>query len=141
MSKVKDIIISALQIGACDKACNVSDWKSLVWLFFTPQGMEFCEKNNFPTIEMFREMSDEIANYCVFVDTENVRRSNDSNIALIGKTNAEMIFDDNTKVHKVILMHGAKARIIARNYTVVRLVNIRNCPVEINKDKTSVILK
>ena len=75
------------------------------------------------------------------VDTKNVKRRNDTNIALIGNTNAELVFDDNTRVHKVILMHGARAIIVARNYAVIRLINIRNCHVEINKDKTSVILK
>ena len=141
MNTVKEIMMAALQKGACDKSYGVSDWKTLVWLFFTPQGIEFCEKNNFPPIETFREMSNDIANYCVFVDTKNVKRSNDTNIALIGNTNAELVFYDNTRVHKVILMHGARAIIVARNYAVIRLINIRNCHVEINKDKTSVILK
>ena len=48
MNTVKEIMMAALQKGACDKSYGVSDWKTLVWLFFTPQGIEFCEKNNFP---------------------------------------------------------------------------------------------
>lgn len=140
METVKNIMMEALKNGACGKSYGVSDWKTLCWLFFTPQGMEFCEDKNFPTLEMFRRMSDEVANYNVFVDKGKVARNNDSTIALVGGTKGELVFDDNTKVHKVILMHHAEARIIARNYAVVRIVNIGNCGIEINKDKTSVIL-
>ena len=38
MNTVKEIMMAALQKGACDKSYGVSDWKTLVWLFFTPQG-------------------------------------------------------------------------------------------------------
>ena len=119
----------------------MSDWKTLCWLFFTPQGLEFCEENNFPPIGDFREISSNVSDYGVFVDSGEIIRSNDSNIALIGNTNGRLVFDDNTKVHKVVLMHGAKAFIVVRNYAVVRLVNIGGCEVNIHKDKTSVILK
>ncbi len=139
--EVKDIMQSALLQGACSKSYGTSDWKTLCWLFFTPQGMEFCEDNNFPTLEMFRGMSDEISNYGVFLDSGKIKRNNDTNIALVGNTEGELLFDDNTKVHKVILMHGAKAFIVARNYAVVRVINIGGCEIRINKDKSSVILK
>lgn len=141
MKSVSEIMMQALANGACYKSKGVSDWKTLAWLFFTPQGIEFCEENNFPSIEDFREMDSSISDYGVFVDKGEINRSNDSNIALIGNTNATLIFDDNTKVHKVILMHGAKAYIVARNYAVVRVINIGDCKVNIHKDKTSVILK
>lgn len=137
---VSEIMEQAILNGACSKSNGVSDWKTLAWLFFTPQGMEFCEENNFPTLECFREMDESISNYGVFVDKGNIRRNNDANIALIGNTKGTLIFDDCTKVHKVIMMHNSEAFIIARNYAVVRLINIGGCKVNINKDKTSVIL-
>ena len=141
MKTVSEIMKSALQNGACAKSNGVSDWKTLCWLFFTPQGIEFCENNNFPCLDDFRQMDGPISDYGVFVDKGEVRRTNDSNVALVGNTNATLVFDDNTKVHKVIVMHGAKATLIARNYAVVRLINIGGCDVRINKDKSSVILK
>ena len=140
MKTVDEIMKSATLSGACSKSNGVSDWKSLVWLFFTPQGREFCEENNFPSLEMFREMSSEVAAYGVYVDAGSVNTCNDEKVALIGDTEAELVFTDNTKVHKVILMHGAKARITASNYAVILLVNVGNCEVEINKDETVVIL-
>lgn len=141
MKSVSEIMEEALLNGACDKSKGVSGWKTLVWLFFTPQGLEFCEENNFPSLENFREIKSLVSDFGVFVDKGKIIRSNDSNIALVGNTEGRLVFDDNTKIHKVVLMHGAKAFIIARNYAVVRLVNIGDCNVIISKDKTSVILK
>jgi hypothetical protein len=76
----------------------------------------------------------------VFVDFGDVSRSNDKNIALIGDTCGELFFDDNKVVHKVILMHGAKAVIHASNYVVLLIVNIGGCEVKIEKDKTVVVI-
>ena len=131
----------AIDLGACEKTSNVSSWKTISWLFFTPQGMEFCAKNNFPTLPMFREMDDEIASNNIFVDAGEIQRNNDTNIACIGDTDARLVFDDPTKVHKVIVMHGARVFIVARNYAVVKLVNIGDNKVSISKDSSSVILK
>ena len=138
--EVREIMQQALLKGACSNSNGVSDWKTLCWLFFTPQGIEFCENNKFPTLGTFRLIADKVKDFNVFVDSGKIKRNNDTNIALVGETDAELVFDDNTKVHKVIVMHGAKVFIIARNYAVVRLINIDG-NVNIHSDKTSVILK
>lgn len=139
--KIYEIMKSAALLGACSGSGKVSDWKSLVWLFFSPQGREFCEEKNFPELPMFREMKRHgISELGVFVDEGNVCRSNDKDIALVGDTCGELKFDENNVVHKIILMHGAKARIKASNYAVLLIVNIGGCEVEIDKDKTVVVL-
>lgn len=140
MKTVNEIMQSASLLGACAKSNGVSDWRSLTWLFFTPQGREFCENNNFPSLEMFQGMRDNISEYNILVDAGNIIRQNDVNVGLIGNTSAELMYNDNTVVHKVVLMHGAKARIKASDYAVILLVNIGNCEVEIEKDNTVVIL-
>lgn len=139
--KIDEIMKSAALLGACSGSEKVSDWKSLVWLFFSSQGREFCEEKNFPELPMFREMKRHgISELGVFVDEGNVCRSNDKDIALVGDTCGELKFDENNVVHKIILMHGAKARIKASNYAVLLIVNIGGCEVEIDKDKTVVVL-
>ena len=135
-----DIMKSASLLGACGKSNSVSDWRSLTWLFFTPQGREFCEENNFPSLEMFQGMKDHVSEFGVFVDCGEINRSNDANIGLIGNTSATLTYDDNTVTHKVILMHGAKARIKASHYAVILLVNVGDCEVSIDKDETVIIL-
>ena len=127
METVNDIIKSALSLGACSGSNGVTDWRSLVWLFFSPQGREFCAENDFPSLDMFRGMAG------------HVDVTNPGNIAVIGDTDAVITIDDNERVHKVILMHGGKARVVASDYAVILLVNIGG-EVEINKDNTVVIL-
>lgn len=140
MKTVDEIMQSASLLGACAKSNGVSDWRSLTWLFFTPQGREFCEDNNFPSLEMFQGIRDNISEFNILVDAGNVSRENDVNVGLIGNTSAQLVYNDNTVVHKVVLMHGAKARIKASDYAVILLVNVGNCEVEIEKDNTVVIL-
>lgn len=140
METVNDIMKSALQLGACNKSNGVTDWKSLVWLFFSPQGREFCQERNFPSHLMFRGMAENIKPYGVFVDAGQIEKTNPGNIGIVGNTQAIVTVNDNTKVHKVILMHGAKAKIKASNYSVILLVNIGNCEVEVEKDNTVAIL-
>ena len=110
MSTITDILKTAINLGACEKSSTATDWKSLCWLLFSPQGVEFCEKHNFPSIEQFRELeSENLSDFGVFIDKGKISRINDSCIALVGNTRGELVFDDNTKVHKVIVMHGAEA--------------------------------
>ena len=140
MMEAKDIIKEAVRLGACAASDGVTDWKSLCWLFFTPQGREFCEDNNFPTIRMFRAVKYSVMTHGVFVDAGDLTSKNRKDIGLIGKTEATLIYDDNTKVHKIILMHGAKAYIKASNYVVLLIVNVGNCEVIIDKDETVSVL-
>ena len=138
---IQEIMKSASLYGACSGSGKVSDWESLAWLFFSPQGREFCEAKNFPSLSMFQRMkSYNVEQFGVFVDLGRVSRSNDRDIALIGETCGELKFDKNNVVHKVILMHGAKAHIKASNYVVLLIVNISGCDVTIDKDETVVVL-
>lgn len=131
---------SALSLGACSNSEGVTDWKSLVWLFFSSQGREFCEKNNFPGIGMFRGMAENVKPYGVYVDAGKIEKSNPSNIAVIGDTEAVITINDNKRVHKIIVMHGGKAMIKASNYAVILVVNIGSCDVVFDNDNTVVIL-
>lgn len=138
---IAEIMKSASLLGACTGSGKVSDWKSLVWLFFSPQGREFCEEHQFPRLYMFQRMkSYGVDQYGVFVDSGCVCRKNDKDIALVGDTCGELAFDDNGVVHKVILMHGAKAHIKASNYVVLLIVKVGGCEVTIDKDETVVVL-
>lgn len=132
---------SASLYGACSGSEKVSDWRSLAWLFFSPQGREFCEEKNFPSLSMFQRMKPyNVEQFGVFVDLGRVSRSNDKDIALIGDTCGELKFDENKVVHKVMLMHGAKAHIKASNYAVLLIVNVGGCEVTIDKDETVIVL-
>ena len=137
---IKEVMKSASSLGACMNLNGVKDWKRFVNLFFSPMGREFCEAHNFPSIEQFREMGEEAETHNVFVDAGDIELKNLEQVALIGETTANLFFDDNTRVYKVILMHGAKTKIKAMNYAVIMLINMGGCKVEIEKDETVKIL-
>lgn len=137
--EVKDIIQEAVRRGACSASGKATDWRSLVRLFFSPQGREFCRDHNYPAIEMFRSMREQVKPYGVYVEEAAFARNRD--VALIGRSEpaSELSFSGVDKAYKVILMHGAKAIIHVGRYAVVRLENISG-EYEIINDGTGDVL-
>lgn len=119
--EVKDIINKAIELGACTQSSKATDWKSLCWLFFSPQGREFCKNNNYPSLNMFRSMKENIESYGVHVE-ENTKAVNQDEAIISGT--AELTYHGTDKVYKVIIMHGASVRLKVDNYAVVRVENI-----------------
>ena len=140
MKESIDIIDKALRLGACKKIENKSSIRELVELFFSPQGIEFCEKNDFPNIDMLRSLKNEISEFGIYVDSGLVMSVNEKDIALAGNTNGELTYDKNSYVNTIILMHGATAKITASKYTVLNIIIIGDCSYEIEKDDTVILL-
>lgn len=136
MIEVKDILNKAIGLGACSQSSKATDWKSLVWLFFSPQGCEFCKSINYPSLEMFRSMKGNVESFGVHIE-ENVKAVNEDK-AIIGGT-AELTFQGTDKAYKVIIMHSGNVRIKISNYAVVRIENISG-NYEIINDGTGKIL-
>lgn len=121
MIEVKDILGMAGRLGACSQSGKATDWKSLAWLFFSPQGREFCKDKNFPSLELFRQIKANAEPYGVYVE-EHVKLVNED-AAIISGT-AELIYHGPTKAYKVIIMHGASVKIRIGSYAVVRVENM-----------------
>lgn len=136
MIEVNDILNKAIGLGACSQSSKATDWKSLVWLFFSPQGCEFCKRINYPSLEMFRSMKGNVESFGVHIE-ENVKAVNEDK-AIIGGT-AELTFQGTDKAYKVIIMHGGNVRIKISNYAVVRIENISGY-YEIINDGTGKVL-
>ena len=139
---IETVLALARDKGACEKATKATSWKSLAWLFFSPQGQEFCEKQNYPSMIVWDRIMEQTdpTRYGIFVDKGKVEIRGRENVALIGETEARCYFSTPRKPHRVILMHGAKARIVATNYAVVNIVKIGNCEVKIDKDQTAAVV-
>ena len=136
MIEVKDSLDKAIGMGACSQSGKATDWKSLVWLFFSPQGREFCRVNNYHSLEMFRSMKGNVESFGVHIE-EDVKAVNEDK-AIIGGT-AELTYHGTDKAYKVILMHGGNVRIKISNYAVVRVENISGS-YEIINDGTGKVL-
>lgn len=110
----------AKERGCCERFTGKENMEQLVGLFLTPQGVEFCQKHNFPDIAALRAFRGaETIRQGVYIDAGHIVLSNMAKAALIGDTEAELRYDDPHKRHEVILMHGAKAHIKASGYAVV----------------------
>lgn len=140
MDRLANIKNEALNIGACCKIDDVDNYTHLAELFFSAQGREFCQRNNFPTLEQFKQVKEEILPYNIFIDKGDIEISNTHKIALIGSTHAKIKARGVDSVHLIILMHGATADIEVTNYAVVKIVNISGGEVTTKQDIMTRIL-
>ena len=124
----------ALQTGACKKINRVQDF-----LMFTPQGIEFCQDHNFPAVEVFRENRSNLQGLEVYVDAGDITLKGKEYVCLVGDTKATIEASGAKFTHTIILMHGARAQINAKDYAVLNIVNISG-EYSVNKDGTVVVL-
>lgn len=140
MIEVKDIVKSANALGACKISRAMTDWQSAVRVMFSPQGREFCADYKFPTAQQFRAMPD-LQTLGVYVDKGEITIASQGNACIVGDTLAAIHITDNTKVHHIIVMHGAKAEIFADNYAVVDVVVIGGNAIVVSKNNAKVLIK
>ena len=126
----------ALQTGACKKINRIQDFPDLIKLMFTPQGIEFCQGHNFPAVEVFRENQ---SNLQVYVDAGDITLKGKEYVCLVGDTKATIEASRPQFTHTIILMHGARAKINAKDYAVLNIVNISG-EYSVNKDGTVIVL-
>lgn len=136
MIGVDEILKKAVGLGACAKSETASDWRSLVWLFFSPQGCEFCKEHNYPDLDMFRKMKGNIECYGVHVE-ENIKSVNEDKAIISGT--AELTYHGVDRSFKVIIMHGATVHLKVGNYAVVRVENMGG-KLNIDNDGTAEVL-
>lgn len=125
---------------ACSMFNGTESVEQALRLFITPQGIEFCTKHSFPTLDMCRKFKGSVAESLgVFVEQDIVTR-NLPMVVLIGPCHAELEYDDSTKRHQVVLMYGASAHIKATNWAVVFINNAGGGNVEIEASDFAKVL-
>jgi len=129
----------ALQTGACKKINRVQDFPELIKLMFTPQGIEFCQDHNFPSVEVFRKNRDSLERLGVYVDAGNIALKGKEYVCIVGDTDATIEAAGTKFIHTIILMHGARAKITAKDYAVLNIVRIGG-EYSIKKDGTVIVL-
>lgn len=134
----KDIKNMALACGACKLIEEANTIAELVALMGTPQGREFCKVNSFPSIDILREHKEELATLNVFVDAGKIELTDVDNAIIAGETTAVIRTKSVDKPYHAMVMHGAKAKVIAYGYSVCQVVNIGG-KVECNKSTNASI--
>lgn len=104
---------------ACSMFKGTETLEETLKLFLSPQGIEFCTKRSFPTMEMCRRFKGPTAaNLGIYVE-ENVKVLNRPLVILVGNCRAELEYSIPGERYQVVLMHGATAHIKASNWAVV----------------------
>ena len=120
MNLIKEIYKNAKALESCNRFKGNEDLEGIVKLMFSPQGIEFCVKHNFPPLEYFEEFDNELLEELgVFVNAGTIEIENKENVFLVGNTDAVLSYNNVLKGYKVVLMHRATAKIYADNYAVV----------------------
>lgn len=133
----KDFFEKATSLGVCSMMTGTENEEEILRLLLTPQGTEFCTKNNFPPMDMVRRFKGDKAESMGIYIEKDTNLHNPERLFLFGG-NHTLKFDT-AKRYNVILMHGAKAEVHASNYAVVFIKNAGG-EVEIIKDKTALVL-
>ncbi|UWG05632.1 MAG: hypothetical protein [Bacteriophage sp.] len=124
----------------CDMFKGTEDLQSLIRLFTSPQGMEFCIKHRFPNIATFRLFKPfNPEKYGVYIDAGIITLRNPGKAVLIGRTSAT-INCDTLERHEIFLLHGAKAFINASGWAVVSVKGSTGCQQIRNVSGNAVIL-
>lgn len=140
MMTIEEIKAMAREAGACGRIEEVTDMGSACRMLFTPQGREFAVKRGFPTLDMFRGIpASVLSREGIYVDRRGsiVRRYS---VAIAGESEVTIDADNTGAVYKVMLFHGAKARVNATNYAVVTVTRVGECECEITDDGTAKIM-
>lgn len=133
----KEFFEIANRLGACRLLHGTENKEDLMRLLLTPQGTEFCTKNNFPSMEQLQWFRGEKAESMGIYIEADIELTNPVKVFLAG-SKAVLHFDTIGR-YNVILMYGAKAEIHASNYAVI-FVNNAGGEVKIDKDNTVRIL-
>ncbi len=118
---LKGIYQDGKALGACSAFSEAKSVKEIVDELFTPQGVEFCLKLRFPTLDVFRQFDkEEIRQYGVYVDCGEIELTDPKRAFLVGNTKAT-VKCAKTQNNSIYLMHGASASVIASGFAIVRV--------------------
>lgn len=131
---IQNIYRQARQLGCCNLFKGTEDVESVLRLFASTQGMEFCMEHRFPnltTMRKFKEYDPELlVSMGIYVDAGAINLRNPRRVILAGHTLASISYDT-LEEHDVYVMHGAKCNVSAWQWAVVR----------VQQDSTSEVLK
>ena len=147
MKIIEELLAGAKAQGACRKAGNIQNLDQLVELYLSPQGLEFCINNNYPSPEQWQAIKEgwgetELAKRKVYInDPHLVNDANPGSIILVGeKTEAYITASGADRIQTIIALHGAKAHVTGREYSVLNLIEASGGTIEYHIDKTCIKL-
>lgn len=122
MIEIKKIFKKAQELGSCDRFTGNENFRELVALLFSSQGIEFCIKNKFPDVKYFEQFDSKLlSENGIFLNAGTIEIENKENVLIVGRTFAIAKYNSLEHTHNLFSLHGAEAVVYADNYSVVVL--------------------
>lgn len=130
MDIVKQLYKDSRPFKPCSLFKGTETFREMMNLFLTPQGIEFCIANDFPSRGRLRAIKEAgVSEMGIWID-EGVKRAENARIAvLIGNTEGDLYYDTLDYPCRVVLMKGAKCTVHASGYAVVSVTAQDGCEV------------
>ena len=109
------------KLGACQMFTGEESLEDLVSLMFSARGAEFLTTYGFPSVEVFRQYKPfNPERFGVYIDSGEITLTEARRVFLVGNTTATLSYQE-TAANRVVLMHGARATVIADGFSVVNI--------------------
>lgn len=140
-SLLRKVYEQGVALGACGGFTEATSIRDIIEMLFSPQGVEFCIKRGFPSIEMFRQLGavEDTKPMGVYIDCGEITLEDPKRVFLVGNTFARVLCKA-TQGNVLYLMHGAEATVTADGYSVTRIEKDKNSSCTIDVGENAVIL-
>lgn len=141
MDIVRHIFLEAKRFRPCKLFKGNETLEELMGLFLTPQGIEFCIVNNFPSRDILSRLKEyHLVRMGIHIDGGKKRLKNARLVVLAGDCNYTLEYDTLDYPCKVVLLHGARAEIKASGYAVVKIEKQAGCECIIYKSDNAIVM-
>lgn len=141
MARLEGDMLLARRLRACDVFTgDETTLAEVVAKLHSIEGLEFLLLSGFPTLELFREYKDALPDGCgVYVDAGEINLHDAIDAILVGDTQAKATYEQ-TELHKLTAVYGAKVTVDAYEWAVVRPRYDEASLVEVRRHDSAIIL-
>lgn len=107
--------------GHCGLVREDSTLEEMIALLDTPKGVEHCTKYNLPTYDIILGLQDKAPEHWYIEHGCKIVLHNPDRAILVGSSTDAIIIVDETHEANIVMLHGAKAHIIIRDFAAVRV--------------------
>lgn len=121
--------------GHCGMVRGDETLEQMTQIFKAPRGVEHCTKHNLPTIDIIREVKHELLDISDewYIDSDEVYIVNPEWAILVGDTDATIVCDTNKYACNIVLLHNSRAKVCAKDYSVVNVEQAEGCTISVEK--------
>lgn len=125
-AQFKEIVKLTYQAAVAAGVCTLFNGQErtigeMATLMKSPQGIEFCTTHNFPSLPLLRLYGSYTPQeYGIYIDAGEIYLKDPTNVILAGNTFAK-IECKATQSHRVTLLQGATADVLAGGWAVVKI--------------------